>query len=120
MGCCCLSTPIASGGRRVRYSRLSSTSQLLCPSDQQCCHSSGVCPTMRMWVQLKRLCLLCVCVLQIGKSGDGCDMASTLCKYDLRKGDFFYGVGCGTTIGFTVTHIWWCCVWEMGYGRWDI
>ena len=22
-------------------------------------------------------------------SGDGCDLASTLCEYDLRKGDFF-------------------------------
>ena len=24
-----------------------------------------------------------------GHSGDGCDLASTLCKYDLRKGDSF-------------------------------
>ena len=24
-----------------------------------------------------------------GHSGDRCDLASTLCKYDLRKGDFF-------------------------------
>ena len=31
----------------------------------------------------------CVWVLQRGNSGDGCDLASTLCKYDLRKGDFF-------------------------------
>ena len=29
------------------------------------------------------------CVLQRGHSGDGCDLASTLCKYDLRKGDLF-------------------------------
>ena len=29
------------------------------------------------------------CVLQTGHSGDGCDLASTLCKYDLRKGDLF-------------------------------
>ena len=28
----------------------------------------------------------CVRVLQRGHSGDGCDLASTLCKYDLRKG----------------------------------
>ena len=28
-------------------------------------------------------------VLQRGHSGDGCDLASTLCKYDLRKGDLF-------------------------------
>ena len=26
-------------------------------------------------------------VLQRGHSGDGCDLALTLCKYDLRKGD---------------------------------
>ena len=29
----------------------------------------------------------CVWVLQRGHSGDGCDLASTLCKYILRKGD---------------------------------
>ena len=28
-------------------------------------------------------------VLQRGNSGDGCDFASTLCKYDLRKGVTF-------------------------------
>ena len=33
---------------------------------------------VRMWVQLKRWI-----------SGDGCDLVSTLCKYDLRKGDLF-------------------------------
>ena len=42
-----------------------------------------------MWVQLKRLCVSCVWVLKRGNSGDGCNLASTLCKYDLRKGDLF-------------------------------
>ena len=28
-------------------------------------------------------------MLWTGYSGDGCDLASTLCKYDLRKGDLF-------------------------------
>ena len=28
-------------------------------------------------------------VLQRGNSGDGCNLASTLCKHDLRKGDLF-------------------------------
>ena len=28
-------------------------------------------------------------LLQRGHCGDGCDFASTLCKYDLRKGDLF-------------------------------
>ena len=31
----------------------------------------------------------CVWMLQRGHSGDGCDLASTLCKHDLRKGDLF-------------------------------
>ena len=30
-----------------------------------------------------------ICVLQRSHSGDGCDLASTLCKHDLRKGDLF-------------------------------
>ena len=33
-------------------------------------------------------CVL-VCVLQRGHCGDGCDLASTLCKYDLRNVDLF-------------------------------
>ena len=41
---------------------------------------------VRMWVQLKRWCVSCVWMLQ---SGDGCVLASTSCKYDLRKGDLF-------------------------------
>ena len=28
-------------------------------------------------------------MLQRGNRGDGCDLASTLCKYDLKKGDLF-------------------------------
>ena len=41
------------------------------------------------WVQLKRLCVSCVWMLQRGHSGDGCVVASTLYKYNLRKGDLF-------------------------------
>ena len=33
--------------------------------------------------------MLCMCVLQRGHSADGCVLASTLYKYDLRKGDLF-------------------------------
>ena len=29
-----------------------------------------------------------------GHSDDGCDLASTLCRYDLRKEDLFVGQGC--------------------------
>ena len=32
----------------------------------------------------------CLWLLQRGHSGDGCDLASTLCKYDLRKGDVWW------------------------------
>ena len=34
------------------------------------------------------MCVLCVSVTE-GHSGDGCDLVSTLCKYDLRKDDLF-------------------------------
>ena len=38
-------------------------------------------------------------VLQRGHSGDGCDLASTLCKYELMKGDLLCaGQGCGEPI----------------------
>ena len=33
--------------------------------------------------------MLCMRVLERGHSCDGCDLASTLCKYDLRKSDLF-------------------------------
>ena len=29
----------------------------------------------------------CVWMLQRGNSGDGCDLASTLCNFNLRMGD---------------------------------
>ena len=41
-------------------------------------HKSMGDSVVRMWVQLKR-----------GHIGDVCDLASTSCKYDLRKGDLF-------------------------------
>ena len=31
----------------------------------------------------------CMWILQRGHSGDGCVLASTLCKYNLRRGDLF-------------------------------
>ena len=34
------------------------------------------------------MCHVCGCYK--GHSGDGCDLASTLCRYDLRKGDLFF------------------------------
>ena len=49
----------------------------------------------------------CVWMLQRGHSGDGCDLASTLCKYDLRKGDLFVlsWARCLETIDV--------CIWRM-------
>ena len=35
------------------------------------------------------MCVVCVWMFQRGHSGDGCDFASNLCKYDLRKEDLF-------------------------------
>ena len=35
------------------------------------------------------MCRVCGCYRGGGHSGDGCVLASTLCKYDLRKGDWF-------------------------------
>ena len=49
-------------------------------------HKSRDDSVVSMWVQLKRYS---VWVLQRGHSGDGCDLASSLCKYDLRKRDLF-------------------------------
>ena len=43
-------------------------------------HKSSGDNVMRMWVQLKRSCVSCVCMLQRGHSGDGCV---------LRRGDLF-------------------------------
>ena len=37
----------------------------------------------------------CVWMLQRRHSGDGSVLASTLCKYDLRKGDFLFWTGQG-------------------------
>ena len=33
--------------------------------------------------------MMCVWVVHWGLTGDECDLASTLCKSDFRKGDFF-------------------------------
>ena len=57
----------------------------------------------------------CVWVLQRGHIGDGCDLASTLCKHDLRKGDLFVlswamvqRVRRGKSL-FRAANVWWRC-----------
>ena len=52
-------------------------------------HNSRGDNVVRMWVKLKRWCVSCVWVFQMGHSDDECDLASTLCEYDLRTGDLF-------------------------------
>ena len=49
-------------------------------------HKSSGHNVVRMWVQLK-MCVVYVGVAERAYSGDGCYLASTLCKYDLSKGD---------------------------------
>ena len=52
-------------------------------------------------------------VLQRGYSGDGCDFASTVCKYDLRKGAVFeLGKGVTSEAGkyiLIAANVWWRC-----------
>ena len=56
-------------------------------------------------------------VLQRGNNGDGCDLASTLCKYDLRKGPGRFvcselGKGATSEAGkslFRAVYAWWRC-----------
>ena len=53
-------------------------------------------------------------MLQRGHSGDGCVLASTLCKYDLKKGDFCSELGEGATSEagkslFRAASVWWRC-----------
>ena len=59
--------------------------------------------------------MMCVWMLQRGHSGDGCVMASTFCKYDLRKGDLFvlsWAKGVTSEAGnslFRAVNVWWRC-----------
>ena len=78
-------------------------------------HKSRGDNVVRIWVQLKRLCVSCVWMLQRGHNGDVCVLASTLCKYDLRKGDVFV-LSCakGATseaeeFPFRAANVWWRC-----------
>ena len=58
--------------------------------------------------------MLCVWVFHRGHRVYGCDLASTLCKYDLRKGDFCSELGKGATSEpgkylFRAANVWWKC-----------
>ena len=47
-------------------------------------------------------------MLQRGHSGDGCVLVSTLCKYDLRKGDLFV-LSWARKYLFRADNVWWGC-----------
>ena len=78
-------------------------------------HKSRGDTVVRMWVQLKRWCVSCVWVLQRGHSSYGCDLASTLCKYEFRKIHFVSSeLGNGATSEavkclFRAAIVWWRC-----------
>ena len=51
-------------------------------------------------------------MLQSGHSGDGCDLASTLCKYDLGTGDLFvlsWARVRRVSYLFRAANVWWRC-----------
>ena len=50
-------------------------------------------------------------MLQWGNSGDGCDLTSTLCKNDLRKGDYLFWVGQGCDDWGGKLSLESCCLW---------
>ena len=88
--CCCLPTPmtLASGGESDLPAcgppasfPVHLASSAVTPAESV--HKSRGDTVVRMWVQLKRWCVSCAWVLQRGHSGDGCDLASTLFKFDL-------------------------------------
>ena len=54
----------------------------------------------------------CVWMLQRGHSGDGCVLASTLCKYDLRGRFVCSELGTMSEAGkylFRAASVWWRC-----------
>ena len=60
------------------------------------------------------MCVVCVDVAEGAYSGDGCVLASTLCKYDFRNGDLFVlswarvrRVRRGSL--FRAANVWWRC-----------
>ena len=67
-------------------------------------------------MQLNRCCV-CEC-----HSGDGCDLASTLCKYDLRKGNLFVlslaKQGESGKYLFRAANVWWRCVQYFVISSW--
>ena len=65
------------------------------PSGQQCSHPGRICPQIQgsqcgMYVgEVEEMMFVVYVSVTEGHSGDRYDLASPLCKYDLRKGDLF-------------------------------
>ena len=59
------------------------------------------------------MCVMCVCVLENGNSVDESNLASTLCRYNLRKGYFYlFWAGQACEAGkylFRAAKLWWRC-----------
>ena len=53
------------------------------------------------------MCVVCESVTdKRGHSGDGCDLASTLCKYDLREGDVLETIDVCIWCIFVLVTVW--------------
>ena len=81
--CCCLLTPmtLASGGSPMFPIVVhQAVSPSIWSAVQSLRRGLSTNPGVTMWVQLKRWCVSCVWMLQRGHSGDGCVLASTLCR----------------------------------------
>ena len=89
--CCCLHTPLIHSSGGVRSSGLSSTSHLSAHLASSSITPAGyVHKSSGAYVgEVEEMMCVVWGVLQRAHSGEGCVLASTLCKYDLRKGDLF-------------------------------
>ena len=91
--CCCLPTPMTlAGGGSPMFPLVvhQPASPSIWPAVRSLRRGLSTNPGATMWC----VCgcswkMMCVWMLQRGHSGDGCVLASTLCKYDLRMGDLF-------------------------------
>ena len=93
--CCCLPTPmtLASGGSPMFPLVVHQpASPSIWPAVQSLGRGMSTNPGVTMWCVCgcswrDDVCRVCECYR--GHSGAGCVLASTLCKYDLRKGDLY-------------------------------
>ena len=89
--CCCLPTPmtLASGGSPIIPACGPPVSFYVHLASSAVTPSGSVHKSRGDNVGAVEEMMCFMCVLQRGHSGDRSDLATTLCKYDLRKGDLF-------------------------------